>query len=195
MALLLVIIMSNFGPSYAKATAVPEEQHYCIFQFVPSPGSDASADQANARAEVITALEKRAGDLAQPNYMHKASDNETHLYQTKETYGRPMSVETIIENMKASELTLRLRFQRPGILSSHSVFELAPGMLEKLIDEEVDETGVKMIELRVRAEAQASMPRNGAMFVSVEKKKGHDLHYFSNVDYKIAQGYDALFHR
>ncbi len=187
--------MSNFGPSYKKATAVPEEQHYCIFQFVPSPGSDTSSEQASARAEVITALEKRAGDLSQPNYMHIASDTENNLYQTKETYGKPLSVETIIENMKASELTLRLRFQRPGVLSSHSVFELAPQMLEKLLQEEVDETGVKMIELRVRAEAKAGMPRNGAMFVSIEKKQGHDLHYFSNVDYKIAKGYDALFHR
>ncbi len=187
--------MSNFGPSYAKATEAPEQQHYCIFQFVPSPGSDRDSEQASARAEVIAALEKRANDLTQPNYMHMASDNDNKLYQTKETYGRSISVESIIENMKASELTLRLRFQRPGTLSSHSVFELAPEMLEKFISEEVDETGAKMIELRVRAEATAAMPRNGAMFVSVEKRKNHDLHYFSNVDYKIAHGYDRLFHR
>ena len=187
--------MSNFGPNYSKSTAVAEPEHYVRFEIVPSPGSDLSAEQACARAEVIESLEKRIADLAQPNYMSLLSQNGEILYQTKESYGRALSCESLCENLKASELTLRLKFNRPGTFSSSSVFELAPEMLEKLTQEETDESGLKMIELRVRAEAQSSLPRNGAMFVSLIKNEKTNLHNISNVDYKIIEAYDKIFHR
>lgn len=186
--------MSKFGSSYASATAAKkEEQSSVLFTFVPRPGSDADVTQAQDRADVICSLHKRVRDLNDPNHMTKTVEEGICLYQTTETYGKGMSVEAITEAMKASDLTLRVTFRRPGYHSSATAFELSQEMLGQLVQEEVDAHGTKMLELRIRAEARAENPRNGSMFVSIEPKRG--LHYFTNVDFKIDDAYDKLAYR
>ena len=188
--------MSRFGKNYAAATAAPSENtdnSSVLFSFVPTPGSDANHSQAVERVDIIDSLHKRVRDLSEPNSMTKTVQDCTCLYQTRETYGKAMSVEGITEAMNENDLTLRVTFKRPGYRSSSSVFELSPKMLEQLLKEDVDAHGTKMMELRVKAEALAENPRNGSMFISIEPKRG--LHYFTNVDYRIDSTYDNMAHR
>lgn len=188
--------MSRFGSRYSASTAAKEENEEnssVLFSFVPRPGSDVDASQAQERVEVINALQKRVRDLSDPNNMKKTVEDGICLYQTIETYGKAMSVESMNEVMESNDLTLRVTFRRPGYNSSSTAFELSPQMLSQLIQEEVDTHGTKMMELRVKAEAHVENPRNGSMFVSIEPKRG--LHYFTNVDFKIDDTYDRLAHR
>ena len=187
--------MSRFGSRYNSTTAMAEteEKSSVLFTFVPRPGSDLSAAQAQEQANLISSLHKRVRDLNDPNHMTKTTEQGVSLYQTTETYGKAMSVEAISEVMNTNDLTLRVTFRRPGYHSSATAFELSPSMLEQLVQEEVDAHGTKMLELRIKAEARAENPRNGSMFVSVEPKRG--LHYFTNVDFKIDDTFDKLSHR
>ena len=186
--------MSRFGTSYSESTSADaDSQHFIHIQFTPAPGSDENAAQAEARSSVIRALEKRVRDLVKPNEMRAVERDGTRLYQSLYQYGKAMSVEAISEEMKKNDLSLRVSFKRPGKDSSNTVMELSPSMLDSIVKEEVDDLGTKMLELRVRAEATASMPRNGAMFVSFEPRK--NLHYFANIDYKIEEHYDNMFQR
>ena len=189
--------MSNFGNRYKASTAVgasnEEERSSVIFNFVPRPGSSLDADQTRERAEVIESLQKRVRDLNDPNHMSKVVQDGVCLYQTNETYGKAMSVEAISQVMQENDLTLRVTFKRPGSYSSSTAFELNPQMLDLLVKEEIDSHGVKMMELRVKAEAKADNPINGAMFISIEPKRS--LHYFTNVDFKIDQEFDKLSYR
>ena len=185
--------MSRFGESYSAKTSVSSDTHFVHIQFTPAPGSVEDAAQAEARSSVIRALEKRVRDLVKPNEMRAVERDGTRLYQSLYQYGKAMSVEAISEEMKKNDLSLRVTFKRPGDNSSNTVMELSPMMLDNIVKEETDELGSKMMELRVRAEATASLPRNGAMFVSFEPRK--NLHYFANIDYKIEQHYDDMFRR
>lgn len=188
--------MSRFGKNYAAATAVENKNNEIssiVFAFVPNPGSDIDHAQAEEKADVIESLHKRVRDLSEPNNMTKTVQDCTCLYQTLETYGKAMSCEAITETMAENDLTLRVTFKRPGYHSSSSVFELNHKMLSQLIKEDVDAHGTKMLELRVKAEALAENPRNGSLFVSIEPKR--NLHYFTNVDYRIDSTYDRIAHR
>lgn len=188
--------MSRFGSRYSSNTALTgesEEKSSVLFTFVPRPGSDLSPAKAQEQAELINSLHKRVRDLNDPNHMTKTSEEGICLYQTTETYGKAMSVESISEVMNSNDLTLRVTFRRPGYHSSSTAFELSPSMLEQLVQEDVDAHGTKMLELRIKAEARAENPRNGSMYVSIEPKRG--LHYFTNVDFKIDDTFDKLLYR
>ena len=55
-----------------------------------------------------------------------------------------------------------------------------------------DSKNQKTLELRVKAEASVSVPRHGAMYISVQKMGA--MHMLSHVDYKIMASYDSMYH-
>ena len=191
--------MSRFGKNYASATQVSSstsssDSASVLFKVVLNPASSVASVSAQEKIDIIESLRKRVKDLGEPNLMVKNVQDGICLYQTRETYGKSMSVEGISEICEENDLTLRVTFKRPGQYSSSTAFELSPSMLKQIVQEEVDDHGTKMLELRVKAEAHAENPVNGSLFVSIEPKKG-GLHYFTNVDYRIMESYDNLAHR
>ena len=196
---ILLYKMSRFGKNYANSTAVSSSSSSAdnasvLFAIVINPACKVPSTEVSSKIDIIESLRKRVKDLGEPNLMVKNTEDGINLYQTRETYGRGMSVEAISEVCEENDLTLRVTFKRPGEYSSATAFELSPKMLKQIVTEEVDDHGTKMLELRVKAEAHAENPVNGSLFVSIEPKKG-GLHYFTNVDYKIMEKFDQLGYR
>ena len=126
------------------------------------------------------------------NETRKITSAGTLLYQTTETYGTSISIESMIEKMAASDLTVRANFKRPGIHSNTTCMEVSTEVLRAVLQSTPDAHGHQTVEIRIAAERGAKVPRHGAMYVSVSKKGTQ--HYLSHIDYKIMASYDAMFH-
>lgn len=174
--------------------AVKTTNHHIILEATVRPVgmNNYSQDRVSEQAAGLRELRSQGKDLFEMNETRKAESNGTVLYQTTETYGTAMSIEKIVSKLKASDLTLRVNFRRPGVHSSATCMELSAETLSKLIQTGADSQGNKVAELRVKQEQSASKPSHGAMYVAVTCRGTQ--HFLSHIDYKILASYDAMYH-
>jgi hypothetical protein len=144
------------------------------------------------QADALKSFRKEGKDIFEMNETRKITSAGTLLYQTTETYGTSISIESMIEKMSASDLTLRANFKRPGIHSNTTCMEVSVEVLRAALQLAPDTHGHKTVEIHIAAERGAKVPRHGAMYVSVSQKGTQ--HYLSHIDYKIMASYDAMFH-
>ncbi len=175
------------------ATPAVNHHHMILEATVKPMGSaDYDKDRVADQARELSELRTKGKDLFEVNETRKVHSAGTTLYQTTETYGTAMSIETIIETLRQYDLTLRVNFNRPGVHSNTTCMELSADTLAKLLASEADATGNKTAELRVKAERAAKVPRHGQMYVAISQKGTQ--HYLSHIDYKIMGSYDAMYH-
>jgi len=189
-----------FNRKAETENAVPEvqtphvQQHHILIEAVPVPVGTNEYDPQVAKQQGETLKEFRtlAKDTFEPNDCRCVSNAGQRLYQTTETYGTSMTIEQMIEKMKAADLTLRVNFRRPGVHSATTCMELSHELLARLLEESPDAKNSKTLELRVKAEAHVAVPRHGAMFISVAKNG--PVHLLQHIDYKIMSSYDQMYH-
>ena len=175
-------------------TPQPVATHHIILESTVRPVStnDYDKDRVADQARCLKNLRTQGKDIFEMNETRKVQSAGTILYQTTETYGTSLSIEKIIETLRAADLTLRVNFNRPGLHSNTTCMELSVNTLQKLIQSSPDAHGNKIAELRVKAEQSAKVPRHGALFVAITNKG--QQHYLSHIDYKIMASYDAMYH-
>ena len=170
------------------------QSHHILIEAVPVPVGTNEYDPQVAKQQGNTLKEFRslAKDTFEPNDCRCVSNAGQRLYQTTETYGTSMTIELMIEKMKAADLTLRVNFRRPGVHSATTCMELSHELLARLLEESPDAKNSKTLELRVKAEAHVAVPRHGAMFISVAQTG--PVHLLQHIDYKIMSSYDQMYH-
>tara|TARA_B110000091_G_scaffold36301_1_gene38863 strand:- start:3260 stop:3805 length:546 start_codon:yes stop_codon:yes gene_type:complete len=176
------------------STPVTNNHHMIMEATVKPVGFNNEYDKSTVEQQSagLKKLRESGKDLFEMNETRKVQSGNTLLYQTTETYGTAISIEKIIEQMAAADLTLRVNFQRPGLHSNTTCMELSSDILSRLIKTSVDSNGHKIAELRVKAEQSAATPRYGAMYVAVTNRGTQ--HYLSHIDYKIIDKYDEMYH-
>jgi|TARA_B110000977_G_scaffold190046_1_gene260347 hypothetical protein len=185
---------STETPSPTPAVESKATSHHVLLEATVRPvgTNDFKQERVSAQADALRAFRREGRDLFEMNETRKIQSAGTLLYQTTETYGTPVSIESMCETMQASDLTLRVNFKRPGVHSSTTCMELSAETLQKLLASDVDGNGHRTAELRIAAERSANVPRHGAIYVSISKKGTQ--HYLSHIDYKIMASYDAMYH-
>lgn len=185
----------RFGRSSKVPVSAPLalETHNILFQIVPIPvaTNEFEPRKVEAQTKALKDFRSAAKDLFEPNDCRLVSNGGNRAYQTQETYGTAITMEKAIETMNAHDLTLRVNFKRPGVHGSTTCMELSAPLLERLIQESADAKGMKTIELRCKSEIHASVPRHGAMYVSITKHGAQ--HVLSHVDYHILAQYDEMY--
>ena len=169
--------------------------HHVLIEAVPVPvgTNEYDPEKVGAQAEALKNFRLNAKDIFEANECRCVTNAGTRLYQTQETYGTSMSIEQMVETMEKYDLTMRVNFRRPGIHSATTCMELSHQLLGRLLEESEDSKSQKTLELRVKAEAAVSVPRHGAMYITVQKDG--PIHTMSHVDYKIMSSYDlSLIH-
>lgn len=185
------------SPETSPLTITPPQTvntHHVIMEVTLKPVAMDQVDheQVAKQATVLKALRSKGGDLFEMNEMRKVESAGTTLYQTSETYGTAMSVESISEQLTSAQLTLRVNFKRPGIHSNTTCMGLSAATLYNLMQSTADANGHKIAELRVKQESGARVPPHGAMYVAIVLRGTQ--HYMSHIDYKIISNYDAMYH-
>lgn len=177
----------------AAASATSAETHNIKIDIVPVPVDTNEFSPKKVEAQTVALKEFRtaAKDLFESNDCRVVTNGGTRAYQTQETYGTAVSMEKAIEVMNEHDLTFKVNFRRPGVHGSTTCMELSAPLLERLLQESEDAKGMKTIELRCRSETHASVPRHGAMYVSVAKAGAQ--HVLSHVDYHILSQYDEMY--
>lgn len=177
----------------AAASAASAETHNIKIDIVPVPvdTNEFSPKKVQAQTVALKAFRTAAKDLFESNDCRVVNNGGTRAYQTQETYGTAVSMEKAIEVMNEHDLTFKVNFRRPGVHGSTTCMELSAPLLERLLQESEDAKGMKTIELRCRSETHASVPRHGAMYVSVAKAGAQ--HVLSHVDYHILSQYDEMY--
>lgn len=189
----LVFRSPETSPVNVETPAVTATHHILLEATVRPVGSnDYQQNRVADQASALKELRSNGKDIFDMNETRKVQSAGTLLYQTTETYGTSMSIEKIVEILKAGDLTLRVNFHRPGMHSNTTCMELSSNTLESLMATSVDAHGNKIAELRVKAEQSAAVPRHGAVFVAITTKGA--MHYLSHIDYKIMASYDAMYH-
>jgi len=185
---------SSETPSPTPAVEPKATTHHILIEATVRPvgANDFKQERVAAQADALRAFRHEGRDIFEMNETRKIQSAGTLLYQTTETYGTPVSIESMCETMETSDLTLRANFKRPGVHSSTTCMELSKDTLQKLLESPADAHGHKTAELRIAAERSANVPRHGAMYVSISKKGTQ--HYLSHIDYKIMASYDAMYH-
>jgi len=168
--------------------------HHIILEATVKPigTNEYNKDRVAQQASALKTLRQTGKDIFEMNETRKVASAGTVLYQTTETYGTALSIEKMVETMQATDLTLRVNFNRPGKHSSTTCMELSTSKLQKLMQTAADGRGHKVAELRVQNEKAAMVPRHGAVFIAIAQKGTQ--HYLSHIDYKIMSGYDSLYH-
>lgn len=169
------------------------ETHNIKIDIVPIPVETNEFDPKKVAAQTAAQREFRtaAKDLFEQNDCRLMANNGNRAYQTQETYGTSVSMEKAIEVMNEHDLTMKINFRRPGVHGSTTCMELSAPLLERLLQESADAKGQKTIELRCKSETHASVPRHGAMYVTVVKAGAQ--HALSHVDYHILSQYDQMY--
>ena len=172
----------------------PVKTHHIVIEATVAPVKSRVYDKERVQkqAEALSTLRVKGKDIFTLNETRKVQSAGTILYQTTETYGTPMSVEKIIEQLQQYDLTLRVNFNRPGVHSNTTCMQLSANTLSRLLGADEDANHNKIAELRVKAEEEETVPAHGSMYVAVTKKGTQ--HYLSHVDYKIMASYDAMYH-
>lgn len=184
---------SETSPVTVDSTPVTSKHHMIMEATVKPVGfNEYNKSNVEQQYSALKKLRQSGKDLFEMNETRQVQSGNTLLYQTTETYGTAISIEKIIEQMAAADLTLRVNFQRPGIHSNTTCMELSSDILSRLIKTSVDANGHKIAELRVKAEQSAVTPRHGAMYVAVSNRGTQ--HYLSHIDYKIIDKYDEMYH-
>tara|TARA_B100000780_G_scaffold252210_1_gene199210 strand:- start:335 stop:916 length:582 start_codon:yes stop_codon:yes gene_type:complete len=181
------------SPITVDTTPVTNAHHIILEATVRPVGlKDYNPKHVELQASTLRKLRSSGKDLFEMNETRKVQSGGTTLYQTTETYGTAVTIESITATLKKSDLTLRVNFRRPGVHSSATCMELSSDTLEKLIATTADSNGHKIAELRVKQEQNSSTPCHGAMYVAVACRGTQ--HYLSHIDYKIMASYDAMYH-
>ena len=180
-------------PTMNTGSAFPQ-QHHVLIEAVPVPVGTNEYEPEKVRQQGLALQNFRnvAKDIFEPNECRCVSNAGQRLYQTQETYGTSMSIEQMVETMKNYDLTMRVNFRRPGVHSATTCMELSSPLLSRLLEESEDSKNQKTLELRVKAEASVTVPRHGAMYITVVKNG--EVHTLSHVDYKIMASYDSMYH-
>lgn len=185
------------SPETSPVTVDPtpvSNNHHMIIEATVKPVGYNEYDKTSIEEQglKLKKLRQSGKDLFEMNEVRKVQSGNTLLYQTTETYGTAISIEKIVEQMSAADLTLRVNFHRPGIHSNITCMELSVDKLNRLMSTVADTNGHKIAELRVKAEQSANTPRHGAMYVAVTLRGTQ--HYLSHIDYKIIDKYDEMYH-
>ena len=181
------------SPVTIDPTPVTNNHHMILEATVKPVGyNEYNKTSIEEQASNLKKLRQSGKDLFEMNETRKVQSGNTLLYQTTETYGTAISIEKIVEQMSAADLTLRVNFHRPGVHSNTTCMELSSDILNRLISSTADTNGHKIAELRVKAEQTATTPRHGAMYVAITNRGTQ--HYLSHIDYKIIDKYDEMYH-
>jgi len=175
-------------------TQAPTTTHHIIIEATVRPVGAKSFNKLRVEKQAtdLKRLRIDGKDVFELNETRKVQSAGTILYQTQETYGTSMSIENIAEKLAESDLTLRVNFNRPGVHSNTTCMQLSADTLTKLVRTSENADGLKIAELRVKADSESEVPVHGAMYVAITKRGTQ--HYLSHVDYKIMASYDAMYH-
>ena len=125
---------STETPSPTPTVEHKATTHHILLEATVRPvgANDFKQERVSAQADALRAFRREGRDLFEMNETRKIQSAGTLLYQTTETYGTPVSIESICETMQASDLTLRVNFKRPGVHSSTTCMELSKDTLQKM---------------------------------------------------------------
>jgi hypothetical protein len=190
--------MSHFRfsskPAIPTAAAAAPKPHHIQFEIVPVPtGTTSEFDPKFVAAQTAALKEfrERGKDIFKPNDCRMVSNGGNRAYETFETYGTALTVEKMVEVMNTHHLTLKVKFNRPGLHGANTCMELSAGLLDRLLQESPDAKNNKTIALRIGTEKHTAVPPHGTMYVTVAQQGAQ--HVLSHVDYHILAQYDELY--
>lgn len=144
-------------------------------------------EEREKQTNAIENVRKQGKDLFVENKTVVSTNAGERLYQTKDLYGQNLSIEDLIPQLTASDLTLRVNAIREGTHAQSTCMELKTGVLAELLGDTSDSNREKNTSLEI--------PNNtgkGTMYVSVKEIK--DRHYINKVDYKVNSTEDDRLH-
>ena len=177
----------QFKPKTAKSLNI-SDLHIRI-DVAPIPGASAKrgpqevADQLSAREKI----KSMGNDLFMENPTIVSNTAGKKLYQTKDLYGNVISVEKLIPQLTASDLTLRVNAVREGTHAHPTCMELKTGYLADIMNETAEKKKKKTLTLSVDGHDE-----KGEMYVSLKEIKGQ--HYINKVDYSVESYEDDKLH-
>ena len=139
------------------------------------------------QSQAIEHVKKQGKDLFLENKTVVSTNAGERLYQTKDLYGQNLSLEDLIPQLTASDLTLRINAIREGSHAQSTCMELKTGVLADLLQETADSNREKNTSLEI-----PNNEERGTMYVSVKEIKGK--HYINKVDYKVNSTEDDRLH-
>ena len=180
--------VNQFAPKSAKPLK-QSDLHIRIDVATIPEGASAKRDPSDM-ADQIAAQEKiksMGNDLFMPNPTIVSNTAGKKLYQTKDLYANIISVEKLIPQLTASDLTLRINAVREGSHAHATCMELKSGYLADLLEETSDANNEKTLTLNVDGHDE-----KGEMYVSVREIKGQ--HYINKIDYSVESYEDDKLH-
>jgi hypothetical protein len=180
--------VNQFAPKSAKT--LKQSNLHIRIDVAPIPEGASAKRDPTAIAEQMAAQEKiksMGNDLFMMNPTIVSNTAGKKLYQTKDLYANVISVENLITQLTASNLTLRVNAVREGTHSHATCMELKTGYLADLLDETADANNEKTLTLSVDGHEE-----KGEMYVSVKSMKGQ--HYINKVDYSVESYEDDKLH-
>ncbi len=156
----------------------------------PIPEGASAKRDPQAVHDQLAAQEKiknMGNDLFMANPTIVSNTAGKKLYQTKDLYGQVVSVESLIPQLTANDLTLRVNAVREGVQSHATCMELRTGWLADLLQEASDSNNEKTMTLSVDGHDE-----KGEMYVSLKEIKGQ--HYINKVDYSVESYEDDKLH-
>ena len=145
-----------------------------------------SLEDREKQTQAIEHVRKQGKDLFHENKTVVSTNAGERLYQTKDLYGQNLSLEDLIPQLTASDLTLRVNAIREGTHAQTTCMELKTGILADLLNDTSDSN---QEEYKSRNSKQRG---KGTMYVSVKEIKGK--HYINKVDYKVNSTEDDRLH-
>jgi len=139
------------------------------------------------QSQVIENVRNQGKDLFVENKTVVSTNAGERLYQTKDLYGQNLSLEDLIPQLTASDLTLRVNAIREGTHAQSTCMELKTGVLAELLGDTADSNREKNTTLEIPNNTE-----RGTMYVTVKEIKGK--HYVNKVDYKVNSTEDDRLH-
>tara|TARA_B100001059_G_scaffold119089_1_gene119219 strand:- start:1470 stop:2042 length:573 start_codon:yes stop_codon:yes gene_type:complete len=180
--------VNQFAPKTAKP--LKQSNLHIRIDVAPIPEGASSKRDPSDMADQLAAKEKiksMGNDLFMPNPTIVSNTAGKKLYQTKDLYGNVISVENLIPQLTASDLTLRINAVREGSHSHATCMELKTGYLADILEEAADANNEKTLTLSVDGHDE-----KGEMYVSVRQIKGQ--HYINKIDYSVESYEDDKLH-
>lgn len=180
--------VNQFAPKSAKP--LKQSNLHIRIDVAPIPEGASAKRDPSAIANQLAAQEKiksMGNDLFMPNPTIVSNTAGKKLYQTKDLYANVVSVEKLIPQLTASDLTLRINAVREGNHAHATCMELKTGYLADILQEASDANNEKTLTLSIDGHEE-----KGEMYVSVKEIKGQ--HYINKVDYGVEAHEDDKLH-
>jgi|TARA_B110000908_G_C10258097_1_gene457024 hypothetical protein len=146
----------------------------------------------NVQMDAISQMQNKYSDLNRLYPLQIENSHGNRKYSQTQAFSHICDVEHMVECMHRYNLTMRLNIKRPSEhAATHTCMELSKDHLVRLIGENDSEnSNVKTIQLRAKADAEKAMPTNGDLFFTIRTENGK--HFFQHVDYEISEHCDDI---